>query len=92
MRRLWILGISRELRRPPKSVSTLTCYFATIPCLLSLRTQLLEDAGFEVRSCALVPRRTVLPGDLVGWLRTFFLADFVSKITVESDPGTCKSL
>ncbi len=31
----------------------------------------LEEAGFRVRSIALIPRPTPLPGDLGGWLETF---------------------
>lgn len=31
----------------------------------------LAAAGFEVRSIALIPRPTPLPGDLLGWLETF---------------------
>jgi trans-aconitate methyltransferase len=31
----------------------------------------LERAGFRVDSMALIPRPTVLPGDVVGWLETF---------------------
>ena len=40
---------------------------------------LLEARGFEVRSIALVPRPTELPGDVTAWLETFcgpFLAPF----------------
>jgi hypothetical protein len=31
----------------------------------------LEDAGFEVRRIALIPRPTPLPTDMAGWLMTF---------------------
>lgn len=31
----------------------------------------LAAAGFEVRNIALIPRPTPLPGDVMGWLRTF---------------------
>jgi trans-aconitate methyltransferase len=31
----------------------------------------LERAGFQVRSIALIPRPTPLPGDIVAWLETF---------------------
>jgi trans-aconitate methyltransferase len=31
----------------------------------------LTAAGFEVRSIALIPRPTPLPGDVMGWLKTF---------------------
>jgi trans-aconitate methyltransferase len=31
----------------------------------------LAAAGFEVRSIALIPRPTPLPGDVMGWLQTF---------------------
>lgn len=33
--------------------------------------QLLLDAGFDVRSIELIPRLTVLPGELTAWLETF---------------------
>lgn len=32
---------------------------------------MLENAGFEVRSIALIPRPTPLPGDISAWLETF---------------------
>lgn len=31
----------------------------------------LRGRGFAVRSIALIPRPTPLPGDIVGWLETF---------------------
>jgi trans-aconitate methyltransferase len=34
-------------------------------------TNRLENAGFRVDSIALIPRPTVLPGDLIPWLETF---------------------
>jgi len=34
-------------------------------------TQLLTDAGFDVKRISLLPRPTTLPGDVGGWLRTF---------------------
>jgi trans-aconitate methyltransferase len=36
----------------------------------------LERAGFRVDSIALIPRPTLLPGDIVGWLETFALNFF----------------
>ncbi len=36
--------------------------------------QKLERAGFRVKSCVLVPRPTLLPGDITDWMHTFFEA------------------
>ncbi len=33
--------------------------------------ELLEASGFEVKSISLIPRPTLLPGDVGGWLETF---------------------
>lgn len=33
--------------------------------------QLLEARGFEVNTIELIPRPTLLPGDVRGWLETF---------------------
>jgi trans-aconitate methyltransferase len=33
--------------------------------------ELLETSGFEVRTISLIPRPTLLPGDVGGWLETF---------------------
>ena len=40
------------------------------PCVEEYR-QLLEEAGFQVPGIQLIPRPTVLPGELQGWLETF---------------------
>jgi trans-aconitate methyltransferase len=36
----------------------------------------LERAGFRVDSVALIPRPTLLPGDIIGWLETFAINFF----------------
>ena len=46
----------------------------------------LEDAGFSVRSLALIPRPTALPGDLSGWLETF-AGDFRSALPAGERAG-----
>lgn len=33
--------------------------------------QLLETSGFKIRTLEIIPRPTLLPGDVGGWLRTF---------------------
>jgi hypothetical protein len=40
----------------------------------------LERRGFSVRTIALIPRPTPLPGDLIGWLETF-AESFTNKLT-----------
>jgi trans-aconitate methyltransferase len=46
-----------------------------------LRTQ-----GFEVRSIALFPRPTPLPGDILGWLETF-AQSFTAALPAQEQPG-----
>ncbi len=46
----------------------------------------LENAGFEVKQINLIPRPTVLPGDLGGWIETF-AENFLSALDPESRPG-----
>jgi hypothetical protein len=53
--------------------------------------QLLQEAGFEVRHCALVPRPTLLPGALIEWLRTFFMGSFLAHLPSDGSPGTFQS-
>jgi len=58
--------------------------------------QLLEEAGFQVPVIQLIPRPTVLPGELRGWLETFagsFLSteeaereEMIAEITEELAP------
>jgi len=45
--------------------------------------QRLSAAGFEVRSIALFPRPTPLPGDLLGWLETF--AESFTRVLPEAE-------
>lgn len=42
----------------------------------------LEAAGFEIRSCELVPRPTPMPTDISGWLDTF-AASYFSVVPAE---------
>jgi SAM-dependent methyltransferase len=46
----------------------------------------LRARGFEVRSIALFPRPTPLPGDVTGWLETF-AESFTSALPVSSRPS-----
>lgn len=45
----------------------------------------LAAAGFEVKSIALIPRPTPLPGDLLGWLETF--ADSFTRVLPAAERG-----
>jgi trans-aconitate methyltransferase len=47
---------------------------------------LLEARGFTVRSIALIPRPTPLPGDITGWLETFAEC-FSAALPVEDRPA-----
>src|SRR5580698_5877750 len=59
----------------------------------------LAAAGFEVRSIALIPRPTPLPGDAMGWLTTFCgcftavcprgIGRTISSVCVSASSGTC---
>ena len=61
--------------------------------------QLLEEAGFQVPVMQLIPRPTVLPGELRGWLETFaglFLIkdgagreEMITEVTEELAPTLC---
>ena len=61
--------------------------------------QLLEEAGFHVPVIQLIPRPTVLPGKLRGWLETFagsFLStegaereEMIAEVTEELAPTLC---
>lgn len=64
--------------------------------------ELLEANGFEVRTIDLIPRPTLLPGDVGGWLETFaqpytsvLLAaerqDFISEVVNALHPVLCDS-
>ncbi|MGH7899608.1 MAG: SAM-dependent methyltransferase, partial [Candidatus Binatia bacterium] len=46
----------------------------------------LRERGFSVRSIALIPRPTPLPGDVVGWLETF-AESFTSALPVAERPA-----
>jgi len=46
----------------------------------------LRAGGFEVRSIALIPRPTVLPGDVSGWLETF-AENFVTALPPPERPA-----
>jgi trans-aconitate methyltransferase len=46
----------------------------------------LEHAGFEVRSIALIPRPTPLPGDVTGWLETF-ANPFLAAVDAAEQPA-----
>ena len=46
----------------------------------------LVNGGFTVRSIALIPRPTPLPGDVTGWLETF-AESFTSKIALAERPA-----
>ena len=62
--------------------------------------QLLEEAGFQVPVMQLIPRPTVLPGELRGWLETFagsFLntagaecEEMIDEVTEELAPTLCE--
>lgn len=51
----------------------------------------LERGGFNVRSIALIPRPTPLPGDLIGWLETF-AESFTNKLAPEERPHFLKEV
>ena len=45
----------------------------------------LESQGFEISSIVLIPRPTVLPGDIEGWLETF-AESFTSPLSLDEQP------
>lgn len=47
---------------------------------------LLEARGFVVRSIALIPRPTPLPGDMAGWLETF-AENFIRQVPAAERPA-----
>jgi trans-aconitate methyltransferase len=62
----------------------------------------LERAGFRVDSIALIPRPTLLPGDVVGWLETFALnffqgfsdeerSDYLQEVRTILEPQLCNA-
>jgi trans-aconitate methyltransferase len=57
-------------------------YFPTVEEYSSL----LEKAGFRIRSIALVPRPTPLPGDVTGWLETFG-ESFTARLPADERPA-----
>jgi trans-aconitate methyltransferase len=57
-------------------------YFPTVEEYSSL----LEKAGFRIRSIALVPRPTPLPGDVTGWLETFG-ESFTARLPAHERPA-----
>jgi SAM-dependent methyltransferase len=54
-------------RRGLDGTGTVPWYFPTVEDYSAL----LKKAGFSVRSIALIPRPTPLPGDVTSWLETF---------------------
>jgi trans-aconitate methyltransferase len=57
-------------------------YFPTVEEYSSL----LEKAGFRIRSIALVPRPTPLPGDVTGWLEAFG-ESFTARLPAHERPA-----
>jgi hypothetical protein len=51
---------------------------------------LLASEGFTVVSSTLVPRPTLLPTDLLGWMRTFARRSFLSSLSDEEAEDVMK--
>jgi len=69
-------------RRGLSSASFNPWYFATVEDYGAR----LRNRGFEIRSIALIPRPTPLPGDVVGWLETF-AESFTNALDAKDRPA-----
>lgn len=68
----------------PDSRDLLCCILLLISPVVD---QLLKEAGFEVKEIGLVPRITPLPNGVIGFLRTFFLGQFLADTVKDSNQG-----
>ena len=85
------LAIIKPLIIAEKGESVGTCVIGTIQGDLhdigkNIVSMMLEAAGFEVETIALIPRPTVLPGEMEAWLETFCEA-FLHAMPDEDRPA-----